>query len=128
MTSKICLRISLIMDSNGDSCSHERRRLDILSLIQEVDQEKSQLQCEIDEINDQLQEITDVFDHCVDIPPFVLDTLQSKEMDLTEDVENLENMMCKLESKSEEYMDEYNDEKEEATEDDCSCVDNFKLL
>ena len=118
------------MNSKGalPMCSHERRRLDILSLLQEVNQEKNELQCEIDDINNQSQEITDFFDQYSELPLHILDTLQEKQEVLEDEVERLEYMMDELESKDAEYAEEYDDEKKEAMEEKCSCVDNFKLL
>ena len=118
------------MNSKGvpPLCSHERRQLDLLELLQEVNQEKNELQCEIDDINNQSQEITDFFDQYSELPLHILETLQEKQEVLEDEVERLEDMMDEEESKDAEYAEEYDDEKKEAIEEKCSCRDNFKLL
>ena len=60
-------------------CSHEKRQLDILSLLQEVSDEKNQLQCDIDDIISELEQITDFFDQCAELPLVVLKILQMRE-------------------------------------------------
>ena len=116
-------RVSWMMD-----CSHERRRLDILSILQEVNEEKKDLQCEIDKTVNQLEQIEDFFDQCEDIPSFILQTLQITQENLMDYMDKLEDAMPKLESKVAQSTEEYNDEKNEAVEEKCTCVDNFKLL
>ena len=119
------------MNSKGvqSICYHERRRLKILSLLQRVNEEKNELQSDIEQINNQIEEITDFIDESVDLPSNVLLTLEQKAEELMDFKQRHEDyIMAELEFKISEYTKEYDDEKKEAMEEKCSCVDNFKLL
>ena len=81
------------MNSDRKECRHNKERIQILALLQEVNQQKYELQFEIDYIINQLDDITKFFDQNCNVPfnvPYViLEVVRDKEEKLSEELEKL---------------------------------------
>ena len=108
-------------------CRHEKRRLDILSDLQNLGMDKADLQIEIDQIDIYLADAKEKLEKKPDLNYFYKLEVEKLQKELKEEVEYLEYMMDGLESKDREHNEMYDKIKKEAIEEKCSCLHNSIL-
>ena len=109
-------------------CGHEKRRNEIILDLQNLDLDKAGLQCEIDQIDNHLEDIKEKLEENEDLNYFIKLEVENLQKELMDEVEYLNYMMDGLESKDAECVEMYNKVKKEAVEENCSCINKFKTL
>ena len=112
------------MDSQGFTCSHEEERSEINALIDELLQEKRDLETKEDAIYEKLF-IIEEFLEDLTLPGVLREAIQEKEEDLINERRSHWYRMSEIDTEIAEWKEEMKDEQRKAEKEACLCTQNF---